>query len=405
MFPAKWIPAKYIVKHTICGLEILVTDNGFKFFYTVIKNKNNKLKIIEGGNGENQLSLPEKIIKDKIPVIITITGKGLISKKTTLFDGDTNYEDLLSQNLPTIDKNDFFIQLYPQRECNAYLNIFRKDKVNAILDSIKRTKCDIVDLFLGHSFISDVIPLTSLFDRVITNNAIIEISNGCIENVKIESTETDSAINIGDFTLNKNNILGFGLCFIYLLNSKRHYNYTDYPEFKTQHLERNKLGIMKRVAIVAAFILCLTNYLFFTYYFSENKRLETELNLYEGKYEQINELLNNYEKKRHLIEEAGILNDEGYTEWIDKIACTIPDGLVLVDWKINPVIQDADGDSLIRFNKNNLFIKGNCDKSLLINEWIHVLKSQNFIKDVNLENFTFRNEGNRPNFELKIITE
>lgn len=143
----------------------------------------------------------------------------------------------------------------------------------------------------------------------------------------------------------------------------------------------------------------------FNYYFNENKKLETELNLYEGKFQKINELLNNYEKKKHLIEEAGILNEDGFTQNIDKIAATIPTEVVLTDLTINPIIKNTEEDSLIKFTKNSILLKGNCDKSLIVNEWVHVLKSQNFIKDVNLEKFIYKNEGNQPNFEINISVE
>lgn len=405
MFWEKWIPAKYLVKATVCGLEIIVTENGFKFFYTIITNKNNKLSILQNGSGENKLALPTIVLKDKIPLVVAIVGRGLISKKISIPDGESNYDELLLQNLPAIDRNEFEIQFYPQRECDAFINIFRKDIVNSILESIKQTKAEIADIYLGYSFISDVIPLTSLFDRIITNEATIEITNSCIESVKTTMTEQDSTISIDGVSLNKSNVLSFSLCFVYLLNSPRHYNYSGSNDVLKGHLERNKLRILKRTAIASAFALCLINYLCFNHYFTQNKKLETELNLYEGKYQQINELLNSYEEKKHLIEEAGILNEDGLAKNIDKIAATIPKELVLTDWKINPITQNVEEDSLIKFDKNTLFIKGNCEKSLLVNEWIHVLKSQNFIKDVNLENFAFKNEGNQPNFELKIVTE
>jgi hypothetical protein len=50
-------------------------------------------------------------------------------------------------------------------------------------------------------------------------------------------------------------------------------------------------------------------------------------------------------------------------------------------------------------------IKGNCNKSLILNEWVSVLKMQKFIKDVSLEKFTFNKETALPNFEIRIITE
>src|SRR4051812_47329379 len=115
MFWEKWIPEKYLVKSVVCGLEIVVTDVSIKFFYTIIKNKNNTLTIIESGIAEDKLVLPKQVLKNKIPVMVCINGKGLISKKTTLPEREINYSDVLLQNLPAVNTNDFYIQFYPQK--------------------------------------------------------------------------------------------------------------------------------------------------------------------------------------------------------------------------------------------------------------------------------------------------
>lgn len=398
----KWIPKKYLVKDTICGLEIQLTDEGFNYFYTILSHKKNKLEVTESGSGQHDFNLPAKIKKDKIPLVIGLAGKGLISKKVTLPEKNINYEDIVTQSLPTIDKSDFYIQIYPQKECDAYINIFRKERLNTLLRSLEQY--DLADVFLGYSFITDATPLTSLFDRIVTNSGVIELSNGCINNVKIEESTQNPELSIDGLTLNKQNTMGFALCFVYLLNTKRQFDFSSYRDFRTIHTEKNKLRFLSRAAIFTAFALCLINYLFFNYYFSENKKLQGELDLYEDKYQQINELLTSYEEKKHVIEESGILNKELIAPYIDKIALTVPSDLILSDWKINPVIE-TETDSLIRFKKNNLYVKGNCEKSLLVNEWINVLKSLDFIKNVNMENYQFRSENNAPNFELKIELE
>jgi hypothetical protein len=72
--------------------------------------------------------------------------------------------------------------------------------------------------------------------------------------------------------------------------------------------------------------------------------------------------------------------------------------------EIKQQLKDSE-DSLITFSSKQLIIKGNCNKSLIINEWANVLKMQKFIKDVSLEKFSYNSEGLLPNFEIKIITE
>src|SRR6202000_736955 len=50
-------------------------------------------------------------------------------------------------------------------------------------------------------------------------------------------------------------------------------------------------------------------------------------------------------------------------------------------------------------------IKGNCNKSFILNEWVNVLKSQQFARSVNLEQFGFNLGSHLPNFVLKLEIE
>jgi Tfp pilus assembly protein PilN len=155
-----------------------------------------------------------------------------------------------------------------------------------------------------------------------------------------------------------------------------------------------------------AFALAATNVFFYTSYFDKNNKLETELSVYQGKYEQINQLLSDYQKKKGLIENAGVLNKNKLSEYADKIAKTIPDEVVLTEMHFNPKLEnDESDDSLVTFQSKQMIIKGNCNKSLIINEWVNVLKMQKFVKDVSLEKFAYSSEGILPNYEIRLITE
>jgi hypothetical protein len=72
----------------------------------------------------------------------------------------------------------------------------------------------------------------------------------------------------------------------------------------------------------------------------------------------------------------------------------------------NPKTEKDDSeDSLITFQNGQLTIKGNCNKSLIINEWVNVLKMQKFVRDVSLEKFAYNNDGVLPNYEIKVLTQ
>ena len=150
------------------------------------------------------------------------------------------------------------------------------------------------------------------------------------------------------------------------------------------------------------FIVSALNSVLFFNIFEEHNQLEVELNLYESKNAKITELLSNYEKKKSLIEQAGIFENKKLSVFADKIGSSLPNEIVLKELYFNPEIGETEEDSLVNFNKNQLLIKGNCNKSYILNEWINVLKNQNFIKNVNLKNFIYNSSSHLPNFILEI---
>jgi hypothetical protein len=147
------------------------------------------------------------------------------------------------------------------------------------------------------------------------------------------------------------------------------------------------------------------NFLFYTYYFDKSNKLGSELSVYQGKYDKINELLQEYEKKKDLIEQSGFADQTSFSLFADKIAGTVPGQVILSEFVFDPPRKDDEEDSLLTFTKKQVVIKGNCSKSLIVNEWINVLKAQNFIKDVNLEKFAFNSDIQGSNFEIRIMTE
>jgi len=100
------------------------------------------------------------------------------------------------------------------------------------------------------------------------------------------------------------------------------------------------------------------------------------------------------------------LNRNKISEYADRIGATIPQEVILGQMYFNPIKEDIESeDSLVVFETRQLIIKGNCNKSLLVNEWLNVLKMQEFVKVVSLEKFSYNKEGSVPNFEIKIITK
>ncbi|MDO8999666.1 MAG: hypothetical protein Q7W45_07875 [Bacteroidota bacterium] len=407
MFWDKWIPKKYLVKSEIYSIEAAFSDNGTTFYYTHLKNKNNKLNLVSTSSSINKLELPKEIAKNKIPVVLIANGKGIVLKKISLSENsEQNFEELIRTNLPTINTNDFFVQLFKQNNNSAFISLCRKEQLNALLEELKLNKIEVANVLIGAPAVNGIQPLWSSFNTLPTSLQTIELTNNAIETILTAPSE-NATVKIDDINFEAFYTLGFAGGLAYLTQS--HIAESDSAELiaiENKHLEKNKFRFLMISLIAIAFVISVTNVMFYTNYFNKNNKLESELNVYQGKYDQINDLLNDYQKKKGLIENAGILNKNKMSEYADRIATTIPDEVTLSELYFNPKKDsDESEDSLVTFKNNELIIKGNCNKSLTINEWANVLKMQKFINDVSLEKFSYNNEGLLPNFEIRISTK
>lgn len=407
MFWDKWIPEKLLINSTVCGIEIVINDEGYSLFYCLLKNKNNKLQVIKSGSCTDYTHLPEIIIKDKIPVSVVINGKGIITKKLVLnTETEINQPDFIQQNLPAFQSDDFFIQLFPQSNKNCLASIIRKTQLDKILAELDKRNYIPAEVTIGPSVLVAITRLLGNYNTLSSAINNFEISDFCI--LAINNTldsKTTNKLNISGIEIEQNEVLPFAAGFLYITN-QQNYITNNNLYYRKEHFEKQKTKFLFYSAVGFAFFICLINVFIFSSFFTKAKNLQSELDVYVDKNEKINQLLESYEKKKGLIEKTGLSDLNQISKYADKISSTIPKEVIITEFNFNPELKNNfENDSLLKFDKKTILVKGNCTKSLLINEWINVLKSLDFIINVNLETFLFNTEANQPNFELKIVTK
>lgn len=402
----KWIPKNYHYKKEVCAIEIVFQEAGTIFYYTHLKTKNGKLEVISTSKSNDTLQIPAAIEKNKLPLVVVVNGKGIILKKVQWNEGEERSPNsILQSNLSNLNVNDFYVQLIQQENATGFISLCRKDLLDSFLNSFKNAKLNLAEVFIGVPVVSALQPFWQSYNVVYTSLQTIQLTNNTID--AVIPTETKESVNfkIDDIQLTPTYVIGFASALSYLMRNVTVFNANDnLQNLALEHTQKNKLRFVQVVFIGIALLLSLSNVFFYSKYFTANNKLDTELNVYQGTNDEINRLLSDYQKKKDVIESSGVLNKNTLSEFADRIAITIPEGVQLTELYFNPQILN-DEDTLVSYQSNQLIIKGNCNKSLIINEWENVLKMQKFIKDVSLEKFSYNNEGIVPNFEIKISTK
>lgn len=409
MFWDKWIPEKYHYKQEVCAVEAVYSDIGLRYYYTHLKTKGAKLEVLSSGVCDEPKQLPNAIIKNKIPLVVIVNGKGVVLKKAEWSEAEEDAFDaarIIETQLPALQMNEFYIQLYRQAAGSGYIALCRKDLADALQAELTNLHPDLAAFYIGTPVITGLQTLWQNYNSLHTAIHTVELTNGKIDTITTTVSDAERpGFNVEDVRVAPEQLTGFAAGFAYLTRQHVAVNLNAAVEqVSIAHTERNKFRFLQIVAVAIALCLALTNVFFYSKYFNASNAIDSELNVYQGKNDEINRLLNDYQKKKDLIEHAGVLHKNAMSEYADRIASTLPDGVVLTDMQFNPPVQN-DEDSLVSYLKNQITIKGNCNKSLTINEWENVLKMQSFIKDVSLEKFIYNSEGFIPNFELKVTTK
>lgn len=408
MWWERWIPKSYLTKSTVCGVECIFDESETTFHFSVLQSKKNKVEFFQKGNTKEIKEITQITKKLNAPILLSITGKGVISKRVIFSENDSlQISDLVKQHLPAINPNEFYIQFYKNESNSGFLSICRKEQIDGLVKQFSDEKAEVVNVFIGSLVCNALSGLTSTYNKIHTSLYQLDLLNGQVEAINSKVSGSDlTTLSFGDLQINANDTISFASGFSYLT---RQQNFISDDKainiLSSKHFEKLKIRILLLTIVAIVFVVSAINSVFFFQKFEEDSALQVELNLYESKNTQITQLLDNYQKKKNLIEQTGIFDNKKLSIYADKIAASLPDEIVLREMYFNPEVGEVEEDSLMDFQERQLIIKGNCNKSLLLNEWVNVLKSLNFVKAVNLENFVFNSEGHLPNFVLKLETE
>lgn len=407
MWWERWIPESYLTKNTICGVECVVGDTGTSFQYSILQVKKKKIEIVSEGSSTDPSEILALAKKYSSPITLTVNGKGVIIKKIIFSENDSlELKDLLAKHLPAINVNDFYVQFYRNADHTGHLAVCRKEQVNDLISLFVKDKTELVNVFIGPLICNSLALVASSYNRLSTSTHRLELVNGFIDSVQSFNNSGEESLIIDELKVSPSNMVSFASGFGYFTKQTNyHSDNAELNSLPEQHIEKIKTRFLLTVLIIVLFLVSAVNSVLFFQKFDESSIMEAELNLYESKNAEITQLLESYQKKKNLIEQAGIFDNKHMSVYADKIAASIPDEILLRELYFNPEEGETEEDSLTNFTENQLIIKGNCSKSSLVNEWINILKSQSFVKTVNLETFIYNSEGHLPNFVLKVDTK
>lgn len=384
---------------SVIGLEIvLLGDDKFQINYVVLKKEKS---LLSSEKSEADLTSFDSLthhLDPKKPIVLIINGKGVISRKISFTEGESD-TSMLNKALPNASLSDFHVQKNNINADQTFISIVRSSIVLNILKELKDLNyTNIVSCYLGPFIVNSLLPIID--HSIISNEHLafgyyrLLIREDQISNFNFSDTFDSEMIQVGDEKINPSLVIPFAAALSYFSGIEG--GITNSPqihELKNEYREKRKFSVMSWALLLIVFGILIINYFFFNNYWSKANEITSQLALNESAVNKLDKLQKEYKQKKEFLDQNGLLENSLTSYYADQLAWQLPESIEWLDLNIHPVKKSDPGDESngIYFQNKIIRITGKCIRSTELNGWMKSLKNKNWISDVILINYSQEN--------------
>jgi hypothetical protein len=390
----------------VTGIEIILKGNDLRVFNVVILRKTgSRLAVEKKEAGIESMELLTACIDRKSPLILSITGKGIIHKKISISAEEHTTEVLLNKVLPGAAVKDFSVQAAQSGE-ELFVSVIRNSILENVLGELARNGISAVsECFLGPFALNNAIEQLSLSGEFTVSDQCISIENNHITDVRLsagsQAHEAVTGIKDLPFPL----FIAFSsACSYFISLQKGIENSQALNILKDEFNAKRKFERTGFAALAILFLLLLVNYFVFSSYWKKNNELSVVYSLNETAVQQYDTLKKELAFKKKFLEDNGLLQHSRTSLYADELAKELPSSIRWSSLKINPLktLKNSE-ENAFTFENRVIDITGKCEQSAELNLWMKRLKHYSWAKDVLLINYT-QSQKNEPGvFQLRVI--
>lgn len=373
------------------GAEIHLKPDGTCFVRLVKLSLSKKLVQIE--TKKEYSGILSEVLTNDIsgPLALTITGKGLLIKKTARLEQVT--EQGLQHLFPQMKLSEFYVQHFPTG-AHSFITIIRKEIVDAIISAFKVKQVDILLLSLGPFVVDQVIPQINSYGEQLKfdgHQVTFDGDKNWLEYLFALDVKSGFPLKIDMEHMPENYLLAYASAFqlmlheqlnlIEVLSAEIKQNLVDY----SAKLKFKKYGMLM---LMFFFVLLMINFLVFNYYNSDNQELMSKAGQKSYVFENRQKLEADVKIKENTVQKLGWNKGYSYAYLCDQIGQTLPKEIKLEEMQVNSL--SGTGSGLLKvpqLDNGSMRIKGETSSIYAVNNWIYTLKEKQWVKEVKLEKY------------------
>ncbi|WP_378175220.1 PilN domain-containing protein [Aquimarina sp. SS2-1] len=382
-----------LLGNKIQSVQIHLDTDQKEFSLVEIQKKKNSITIIDRYSTSSFEDLVTRLSKNK-PVILSITGQGILSKKVK---NDTGYQ---SKILFNADPDDFYWQEYRQ-DGEIYASVARKEIVDTEIELFDKAQITIVDFSIGPFVITSVRPLME--EKVLqTKNTSLYFEGASLVDFKKREEQDSIEYVIGDENLSNEDILCFANVLHYLYPNEAMSSETDTMLSRREEFTYKKAFNIVGICTLSFFLVSLLiSYLLLGHYQEAHHKIQVELREQNVAYSKLVSLEKDKENKQAILKQSGLSDSNFLSFYIAEITKEVPTEINLKVLDIFPTTAKIKAEQRINFSNNVIDLEGTASSNESFTSWIQKLKAQPWIN--NLEIIDFQRENRTNSFKIRLI--
>lgn len=355
------------------------------------------------------LSSPETLTKhfpEKTFIAINLSGKGILQKQLPKTE-EINQQNF-SQVLPNAKPEDFYIQNFISGEY-SFVSVIRKSEADKYISRL--TGFGFVPLILSLG----PFPVQHIAEQLNVNSSDIVFDGYTIQrnekgdwlSVRYDQESISPyPLKIESEPLDEMLVIPYAAAFQLLLSGKLSMINAEVPDLAIvlQKVQTNKkFKVQGFLILTAVFVLLLVNFMLFSWLNSTNSRLTEQVSMTTQNSGDIQKTDQQVAQKDSLTKLLGWEGNIYKSVLIDQVASLLPEDITWNSVSVDPIdFTSSRNQKNIMFSTKKIRITGQSEKIIPVNEWIARIKTMPWVKNVQLDSYTFNSEINTGQFTILI---
>lgn len=328
----------------------------------------------------------------KHPILLTITGKGVLYKTIDKPLVKVRSKDVL----PSSKEQDFYWYKTGGSK-QAVFGIIRKEMIINLIKEFELPAENIIDVILGPLAFNKLQGIELDIPNQIQGLSL-QINNQLI--VGIQKTDTPNQQTFLGENIPKQSHLGYlsGIEHLYNPSNSSDGNYANnFENLKSK-------AVFKKIVVVCLSVLLIVfmgNAVAFKVISEKNNQTKVSAQQQKQLVKKVDLLGIEINSKKALQKKLNLHSPPTYSFYLDEIGKTVPKEIQLTQLTINPLAKALKPNQVVTFNNAQLHIEGVAKNTIDINVWKRNLSKLKWVKRLELTDLK-RSKTNRNRFLIQI---